>query len=307
MRILLAGANGFLGGHLAHAFTFAGHEVVGLIRGSPRHAHCRTFVSAATSELRTLPIENLRADVIVNAAAAGVNPGTRDPELLVDSNVALPVALVELATRIAAKAIVHFGSSAEYAETRPGRYLSEDSPLEHGRLYGATKAAGTLAILASADHHRLPATVLRPFNLFGPYEAPYRLFAFLVERLSRGKEVPLSPGTQIRDFISVREACRATMGVLKAIEHDKDVGGIYNLTCGRPMSVADFAMNVARAMDADLGLLKFGALPMRADDLAWVVGSPHRLAEAIDWRCEDLGTELDACIQLEISRLRASQ
>lgn len=298
MRVLVAGAGGFFGRHLLRALATAGHEATALVRSHSRRASLAdTIVADTPAAVRALRLDELGIDAIINTAAAGVDPADRSLPSLVDTNVALPVALVELAAKFDVKAIVHIGSSAEYAELQDGQLAVESSSLDSRRVYGATKAAGSLAFLAAAAHCGVSAAVLRPFNLFGEGEAAHRLFASLVRRLDRGEQVPLSPGTQLRDFISVRDASRAVVLMIEALAGNKSIAGAYNVSTGRALSVADFARTVARAMQAPAGLLKFGEIPMRADDLKWVVGSPEKLHEAIGWRAnEDTAVEIaDAC------------
>jgi nucleoside-diphosphate-sugar epimerase len=224
-----------------------------------------------------------RSELIVNLAAAGVRPEDRSPAALIDGNVVLPGQLTAAAAGAGIRGIIHFGSSAEYAASTE-ELLSEDAVLERERLYGATKAAGSLLVTSLGTELDVATAVLRPFNVYGPGEQEHRLFPTLVRRLARGERVPLSAGTQVRDFVHVDDVCLAVERIATSISNGAVRSGYYNVATGVGTRVADFARRVARALDADESLLDFGALPLRPDDLPFVVGRADRIARAAGWR-----------------------
>jgi nucleoside-diphosphate-sugar epimerase len=225
-----------------------------------------------------------KIDAVVNLAAAGVDPSNRDPTALAKTNSLLPASLLVVARALDAKAFIQVGSSAEYAPVTPGVAITEDSALESRRLYGASKAAGSMLALASGCHLNIPVAVLRLFSVFGAGEAPHRLFPSLLSSLLSEHAVLLSPGTQVRDFMHVDDACSAIHAMLRALISRPTVAGIYNLSTGTGTTVAAFARELAAVVGADATLLQFGALPFRADDLPWVVGAPDKLERTIGWR-----------------------
>jgi len=304
MKVLVAGASGFLGRNFCAFLEQGGHQAVGLLRTVPAEPAFDFLLAPDLASLRQLDLSHGRFDAIVNAAGGGVNPLDRAGSGLMEANVLLPVALVEKAAESGVGALVQIGSSAEYAPVPSGLLIRESAELETHKLYGATKAAGTIAALGLASHLRVPAMVLRSFNLFGVGEAPHRLLPAIVRQLSAGAEVPLSVGTQIRDFVAVGEACAAIVAALTALLQDSALVGVYNLSTGVGTSVADFARTVARALGADEELLQFGAIPMRADDTAWVVGAPDRLRRATGWTARpDLEQAIGDVARQELRRV----
>lgn len=223
-------------------------------------------------------------DVVVHLAAAGVNPAQRDCAALSRINGVLPYELVDIAASRGAQAVIIAGSSAEYAYSGKRTILNEDAPLESSKIYGATKAAGGIMALAHGAARKIPVAILRIFNVYGHGEASYRLFPTLVEALNRKAKVPLSAGTQIRDFIYIDDVCAAFCEVLQKLAAGEMGSGAHNLATGSGCSVADFAKIVTRQIGAEEGLLDFGALPMRPDDVAYLVGDPSRLQQSTAWR-----------------------
>jgi nucleoside-diphosphate-sugar epimerase len=202
---------------------------------------------------------------------------------MVRVNTLLPACLVELAAKRGARAVVIAGSSAEYSGPKAGERLNESAPVETMKLYGASKAAGGILALALGAVHGLPIGVVRLFNVYGPGEAPQRLLPTLVRHLKAGEPVPLSVGTQVRDFVHVDDACAGLWAVLCALAEGRMAGGPYNLATGAGRSVAEFACITARSMGAPGSLLDFGAIPMHPDEIPFLVGDPTALNNACSW------------------------
>lgn len=289
MRVAVVGASGYVGAHLCRHLASQDHEVLGIARSLGKlPAGCagatpRSWDLAGMQEV----LAGFRPDAVVNLAAAGVHPADRDPATLARVNALLPGELVLAASAAGSRALVHIGSSAEYAPAAPGtppRLLDEQAPLEQERAYGRTKALGSQLAAGLGRQVGLPVAVLRLFNVFGPGEPAHRLLPSLARALREGREVALSPGTQMRDFIGVARACDGIRVAAEALAQDPSGSGIYNLATSQPTSVAAFAREVAGVLGADEDLLKFGAIPMRADDLPWVVGASERMAQAFGWR-----------------------
>jgi GDP-4-dehydro-6-deoxy-D-mannose reductase len=285
MRVLLTGASGFIGSRLLGHLHDAGIFVLATGRSPLPPQEGMDFLPVPHLDaggLRTA-LEGRTVDAVVHLAAAGVNPLDRDPRRLLELNGHLPAALVLLARELGARAFVMTGSSSEYAQADTAQ-IQEHAPLETARTYGTTKAAGGLLAIAMGLALDLPTVNLRLFNVFGPGEAPHRLLPSLVQNLQAGHPVALSEGTQQRDFIHVDDACAAILSALDASLHGRLPTGHYNVCSGSGTSVREFALAAAAALGADERLLRFGALPMRPDEVSRVVGAPDAFARFSGWR-----------------------
>lgn len=291
-RVVIIGATGFFGPHVARAFVSAGDEVTAIVRPGRSHS---PSVAAAMAQIRAAAgadclieadildgVSRLGAhDVLVNLAAYGVAPDARDEELAHRVNTALPEALVE-AAKSAGALFLHAGTSAEYAPFGGRRALRESDPLESVRLYGASKAQGSLRALTRARALGVSCAVLRLFNLYGEGEAAHRLIPSIAAKLMRGERAPLSPGLQLRDFIYAPDAARAFAAAAGALDRIT-LPVIANVCTGIATSVADMAALTADALGRPSALLGFGDFPMRPDDLAKVVGNPAEAARLFGW------------------------
>lgn len=284
MRILLTGASGFIGSRLLRHLGNAGISVVAVGR-TPVSRDGVDFLTVAHLDAEHLrPVLKDRSiDAVIHLAAAGVSPNDRDTRRLLEINAHLPAALALLAHDLGARAFVMTGSNSEYAQVG-SEQIGEQAALETTKTYGATKAAGGLLAVAVGSALGLPTANLRLFNVFGPGEAPHRLLPSLVQNLSAGKSVALSEGLQQRDFVHVDDACTAVLTALHAALRGSLPTGHYNVCSGRGISVREFALTVAATLGADAQLLRFGALPMRPDDVPRVVGDPHMFEKLSGWK-----------------------
>lgn len=282
MRVLVSGAGGFIGRRLVPWLEREGHEVFALSRREATGLHPVVLEGTDRAALER-SLSGIELDAVINLAAAGVRPDERGIDVLTRVNAILPCELLATARAQGARIFLQAGSSAEYGASTAQVRLTEDSAVIHDKPYGATKAIATRLLPLWGAEYDVRVTVLRLFNVFGPGEQPYRLFPSLVERLGRGETVPLSVGTQMRDFIHVDDVCLAMLMALHAMQGDDGLQGVFNVASGVAVSVADFAHTVARVLRVSDALLSFGALPLRPDDLPFVVGDPSRLMAASGW------------------------
>lgn len=264
VRILLTGAAGFLGSHLAEALLARGDEVVGfdsfdpyydpalkeenvrglarfpgwfLLRGDIRdRGHVRRVVAAD------------RFDAIVHLAArAGVRPSIEEPELYADVNVVGTSVLLEAAQRAGLRRFVFASSSSVYGDGAPpfATDARADSPISP---YAATKRAGELLCAAHASLHGMSIVSLRYFTVYGPRQRPDMAIMKFIDRIEHGRPIPVfGDGSARRDFTYVDDA---VAGTVRAIERTADGAGhgIFNIGEAATISLADLIGVVERAM-----------------------------------------------------------
>jgi nucleoside-diphosphate-sugar epimerase len=286
-NVLVTGASGFIGIHLVGRLLSEGRQVTALVRSSavwPDLWHDRVHVVACDdfSERNLRRLLDRPVETVFHLAAHGVKPSDRDIDEMLRINVELPAALVRLCANWRAR-MVMAGTFSEYRSPSTQELLFEDSPLEQGKLYGSSKAAGGLMANAAAREGGVAFRLLRLFKVYGAGEAPHRLLPALVSGLGRRERSAISAGTQVLDFVYVDDVVEA---MLRAEAHCDRKGGIstWNVATGRAHSVREFAEQVAVAMGADVSLLEFGAISMRKDDEPWLVGSPDLLRSELGWQ-----------------------
>jgi nucleoside-diphosphate-sugar epimerase len=286
VSVLVAGGGGFVGSALVAALAGGGHDVSVMTTSSSTARHPVRVIRLdrwhpeGVAHVEPAP----RYDWIFNLAAYGIDPSQNDPEASHLANAELPLAFVDLARRAGARALVHVGSAFEYAEPTGRRRLGESDPLERTKHYGASKAAGSLAVIKASRESHLNAVVARLFGVYGAGERSWRLFPSLYASLTKGQAVPLSEGSQVRDFIYVEDAAMGLASLATAISDGSQTPCIVNLCSGVEVTVRQFAETVADVLGAPRELLRFGAIPMRAHEIAYLVGDVSRLNRIMPWQ-----------------------
>ncbi|WP_437750983.1 NAD-dependent epimerase/dehydratase family protein [Sorangium sp. So ce1389] len=289
---VVTGATGFIGSALVRRLLEGGCAVVAA--GPARSAGwARLSRLPPGQRLRQLPLERLTRDalldgvgdeppdVIFHLASAGVNPGERAPGALLEGNVGALVATLEASARWGGTRVIFTGSCSEYSAVREGQLVDEGAPRVPSDLYGAAKAAAHDYGRAVARALAVPLVTLRLFGVYGPGEAPHRLIPHLAARLRARERVDLTPGTQLRDLTFVDDVVEALL--LGATTAGIEPGAAYNVCSGRPTSVREVCLEVARQLGAPESLLDFGGRPPRPDEPPWLVGDPRRFRAATSW------------------------
>jgi nucleoside-diphosphate-sugar epimerase len=306
-NVLVTGGTGFVGSHLVARLLSEECRVTVLARSSgvlPREwrDRVRIIVCDDFSEQNLRRLLDRPFEAIFHLAAYGVKPNQRDVDEIVRINMGMSAALARLCGEWHAR-MVMTGTFSEYRSPSTRELVLEDSPLEQGKLYGSSKAAGGLMAGAIAQGSGIGFRLLRLFKVYGAGEAPHRLLPALVSGLAKHERVAISAGTQVLDFVYIDDVIEA---MVRADVHCREKGGIaaWNVATGRAHSVREFAEQVAAAMNADASLLGFGAVAMRNDDEPWLVGSPDRLRSELGWQPS---TGLEDGVRAAVAALRRRQ
>jgi nucleoside-diphosphate-sugar epimerase len=304
---LVTGASGFIGTYLVTRLLSEGRDVTALVRSSSVlpaewRDRVRMIVCDDLSEGSLRRLVSMPVDVVFHLAAYGVRPDCRDIDEIRRINVELPALLARLCAQWRAH-MVMAGTFSEYRNPSSRDTVTEEAPLEKHKLYGSSKAAGGLMASAIAHGSGVGFRLLRLFQVYGAGEAPHRLLPALVTGLRRRERIAISAGTQVLDFVYIDDIVEA---MLRADAHCRERGAVatWNVATGRGHSVREFAETVARAMDADLSLLGFGAIAMRKDDEPWLVGSPDLLRLELGWQPS---TDLESGVRAAIAALSRAQ
>lgn len=174
------------------------------------------------------------------------------------------IRMAEAAARNGVSRFVGVGTCFEYDVDRG--ILDIDTPLRPQNLYASTKAATYLVLSQLLKLHDVGFSWARLFYLFGEGEDSRRLFPFVHDKLQRGLEVELTEGTQIRDYLDVKEAGNQIVQ-LALSSHQ----GPANICSGIPKTVRQICESIADQYGLR-HLLQFGKRPPNTTDPPCVVG-----------------------------------
>lgn len=282
-RILVTGGTGFVGSAFVRRAVQDRADVIVAARPSADHwrltpvAGRYQVVPVSLSTLdRIVPNPATPIQVMVHFAAAGVNPQFDDLHELIETNVMGTIRALECARRLAVARFVFIGSSGEYG---PGERISEDQALRPTSEYGASRAGAALLARAFGAHHGLDVVVVRPFAVYGPFEAPYRLVPYCILRGLHGETLQISSGVQSRDYVHVADVAD---GIARACVLKEAGGDTFNLCTGISTSVLDAARSIAELTGAR-SRVEPGARAAIPGEMWKTSGDPTRARERLGW------------------------
>jgi len=280
-RVLLTGATGFIGSHLARLLVEQGQEVLAIIRPGAdrwRIADIQRRLSFVDSDLRDATdilnqVRSWQPDICIHLGWQG---WFGKPEA--DRNIAslrMSLALLSRMTELSCRRFVTAGTCFEYDLS--GQRLSETSTLGPHDLYGACKKS----LFEVAEHYAklvgVSVVSARIFYAYGPYENARRLVPSIVRALLRGDIAKVTPGEQVRDYLHVSDIASAIWTVAKS-----DVVGAVNVASGEPITIAQIARRIGQLLEKP-DLIHLGALPYRADEPMHILGDATVLRERLAW------------------------
>jgi UDP-glucuronate 4-epimerase len=276
-RVLLTGAAGFIGSHVAECLVARGDEVVGIDNFDAFYP--RAVKEANVAALRRGPgfrlvegdIRDAKAvgalvtpeTVVVHLAArAGVRPSLEDPALYASVNIEGTAVLLEAVRRAGARRFVFGSSSSVYGDTAPVPF-SEDWPaLLPISPYAATKRAGELLCATFAQIYGLRIMALRFFTVYGPRQRPDLAIHKFTRLIAEGRPVPFyGDGSSERDYTYIDDIVG---GVRAAVDWTAAPAGaleIVNLGESRTTSLDALVALIARAVGKEARLERLPAQP----------------------------------------------
>ena len=268
MRILVTGAAGFIGSHLAERLTARGDEVVGLdsfdetlYPAAVKHENLKAlgqrtgfrFVRGDLSDEQLLDaLVGARPDVVVHLAAlAGVRPSIVQPKRYARVNVDGTINVLEAMRAHDVKRLVFASSSSVYgARPERGAGFREDEPAARpASPYAATKRAGELLCSTWADLFQIHTAALRFFTVYGPRQRPEMAIHKFAKLIAEGRPVPLfGDGSSARDYTYIDDILEGILGAIDHVGHLAEPFRIYNLGGSRTTSLGDLVKLLEEAL-----------------------------------------------------------
>lgn len=286
-RVLVTGATGFLGSHVARNLIKKGFDVGAIVRGQSncyRLSDCLDSIKIYTGGLEDRDsVHKIFADfapeTVIHCAAYGVDYRQQDIYSLYKVNVEGTLSLFLTAAGSGVKRFIHAGSCFEYASKDSP--MSEDDSIKPSGGYGVSKAAATMFVLQQGPVLGLPVVVLRPFGIYGPYEGIQRLVPSLIVHLLKDSRVDLTIGDQIRDYTYVEDVAEAFVKL--ATEKQFPDGEILNVGSGVGISIRQLGTQVA-SLFGKVHLLNWGAIPYRQNEPKMIVSNSTKIYRMIGWK-----------------------
>ncbi|CAM3564097.1 NAD-dependent epimerase/dehydratase family protein [Paracidovorax anthurii] len=267
-HVFLTGGTGFIGRHVLAALLDAGHRVTVLRHpvDAPISTHPRlAWLGKAMDQLTPTDLDGM--DALVHLASPGVPPQQATWQTLFYWNVTVLLQLLEVARAAGVRRAVLAGTFAEYGRSADAHaFIPADAPLAPTYGYAASKAAGFQAAHAHAIEHAMELCYLRIFSVFGEGQYVENFWPALRLAASQGRDFPMTPGAQVRDYVPVPSVARAFLHAVERRDVRPGMPWVRNVGSGQPVSMQDFAARWWSRWNA-AGRLLVGALPYRPNEV----------------------------------------
>ncbi len=247
---LVTGGAGFIGSNFIHyllkkhqdilivnvdKLTYAGNlENLKSVMDDKRHVFVQADICDAEAMQRLF--QDYTIDYVVNfAAESHVDRSITDPDVFVKTNVMGTLNLLNIAkaawktgddTYREGVKFQQVSTDEVYGSLGPEGFFTETTPLDPHSPYSASKTSADLFVKAYADTYRLPVTITRCSNNYGPYQFPEKLVPLMINNCLNKKSLPVyGDGMQIRDWLYVEDHCKAIDLVLQKGR----IGEVYNV------------------------------------------------------------------------------
>lgn len=263
MRILVTGAAGFIGSHLAARLLAEGREVTGVDNINPyydprlKRARLRWLTAKPGFQFMEADLADHAGaetvfgrgsyDVVVHLAAqAGVRYSLENPHAYTESNVTGFLHVLEGCRRKGIERLIYASSSSVYAGNRKTPFAVGDAVETPVSLYAATKRAGELMAHCYTHLFGIATTGLRFFTVYGPWGRPDMAPFKFVEAIERGRRIDLyNYGRMQRDFTYIDDIVE---GLVRVIDRPQTGYRLYNVGHGSPVGLLEFVHTVERAL-----------------------------------------------------------
>jgi NAD dependent epimerase/dehydratase len=260
-RILVTGADGFIGSHLSEALARRGHAVRAFVyynsfnswgwldHAAPEVLESIEVVAGDVRDSHSVHRAASGCDAILHLAALIAIPYSYNaPESYVQTNVLGTLNVMQAARDHDVARVVHTSTSEVYGTARYVP-ITEDHPLTGQSPYSATKIGADQLAYSFHASFGVPVVILRPFNTYGPRQSARAVIPTVIAQIASGRqEIRLGSLTPTRDFSYVDDT---VSGFIAALTSDAAVGEVVNLGSGFEISIGETARLIARLMHSD--------------------------------------------------------
>lgn len=261
-KILITGADGFIGSHLTEALVRQGHDVRAFVLYNSFNSwgwldHCADDVKGRfevfAGDVRDphgVHAAMVGCTAVLHLAALIAIPYSyHSPDTYVETNIKGTLNLVQAARALGIEKVVHTSTSEVYGTARYVP-ITEDHPLQGQSPYSASKIGADQIALSFYASFGTPVTVLRPFNTYGPRQSARAVIPTIIGQIASGKnQIKLGALNPTRDFSFIDDTVR---GFIAAMECKTNNGTVVNIGSGFEISIGDTARTIAELMGAQV-------------------------------------------------------
>lgn len=298
-KFLVTGGAGFIGGNFLHimvnkypndeyvcldALTYAGNmETLEPIMNKPnfKFVHENICNRKAIYEL----FEKEHFDYVINfAAESHVDRSIENPEIFLETNVIGTSVLMDACRKYGIKRYHQVSTDEVYGDLpldRPDLFFTETTPLHTSSPYSASKASADLLVLAYHRTFKLPVTISRCSNNYGPYQFPEKLIPLMIQKASNDESLPVyGNGANVRDWLYVGDHCTA----IDLVARNGRDGEVYNIGGHNERTNLQVVKTILNALGKSESLINY-VKDRPGHDLRYAI-DPHKIETELGWKPE---------------------
>ncbi len=261
-KILVTGADGFIGSHLTEALVAQGHDVRAFVYYNSFNSwgwldeadeNIKQSLDVFAGDIRDphgVRTAMKGCDVVLHLAALIAIPYSyHSPDTYVDTNVKGTLNVVQAARDLGIERVVHTSTSEVYGTARfvP---ITEEHPLQGQSPYSASKIGADQMAMSFFASFATPVSIIRPFNTYGPRQSARAVIPTIITQIAAGaRTLKLGAVHPTRDFNFVRDT---VAGFIALAQCDAAVGQVVNVGSNYEVTIGDTARLIAEVMGREV-------------------------------------------------------
>lgn len=296
-KILVTGADGFIGSHLTEELVKSGKKVKAFIFYNSFNtwgwldslpAEIRSEIEIVAGDIRDphgVGKTMKGIDVVYHLAALIAIPFSyHSPDTYVDTNIKGTLNVLQAGRDLETERILITSTSEVYG-TAKYVPIDENHPFQGQSPYSATKIGADRLAESFYRSFNMPITIVRPFNTYGPRQSARAVIPTIITQLLAGQEeIKLGSLTPTRDFNYVKDTVN---GFIKIAETDKTIGEEINIATQREISIGELAEELIRQINPSARIIcDDNRLRPEKSEVNRLLGSNEKIKKLTSWQLE---------------------
>ena len=294
-KIVVTGADGFIGSHLTEKLIELGADVTALVQYNSFNSwgYIDEFSEDKKSAIKVVSgnvrdYDSMRrlikgAEVVFHLASLIAIPYSYDsPMAYVKTNVEGTTNVLEACREWGVEKIIHTSTSETYG-TALYVPIDEKHPMQGQSPYSASKIAADMMAESFYRSFNLPVATIRPFNTYGPRQSARAVIPTIISQVIAGKEeIKLGALSPLRDFNYVKDTAEA---FIKIAESDKTIGQVINVASNSEISIGDLANKIFQISGRDIKIIcDEERIRPEKSEVNRLFGDNKKILELTDWK-----------------------
>lgn len=293
-KILVTGADGFIGSHLVEELVRSGFKVKAFVLYNSFNSwgwldQCSKDIKGQfeifSGDIRDpYGVKNAMRDcnaVLHLASLIAIPYSYHSPETYVDTNVKGTLNILQAAKELNIQRVIHTSTSEVYG-TAKFVPITEEHPLQGQSPYSASKIAADQLAYSFFSSFEMPVVIARPFNTYGPRQSSRAVIPSIITQIASGKdEIKLGALSPTRDFNYIKDTVD---GFLSMLNSDNGLGEVINFASNFEISIEDTARLIAQVMGVDIKIISDEVrIRPKKSEVERLLGDNQKAKKLFDW------------------------